>query len=393
MQKRLLFDQLLPLLTHKNALVITGMRQVGKSTLMRQLYDEVSDNKLWFDLDNPLDTKTFETDDYDGLYHYLSSRTQNPTSRLYIFLDEIQNLPSITKVIKYLIDHYKVKFVVTGSSNFYLKNLFPESLSGRKFVFDLPPLSFPELLYFRGLSSRPNSQVAFADLLATPNQIEHTRRLTLYGEYLRFGGFPEVVMTQNIELKDMVLKNIFKSFFEKDLQILSDLNNTRELRDFILLLAPRVGSLLDVSKLSLELGVSRQKIYSYLEFLQGIYLIRLLPKFSRSLDRTVAGGTKLYFSDNGILHTITTLNPGQILENSVVNQLCAYGQLSFYNYRNTQEIDCILDKKYALEIKATGDSHDLERLTKLSTKLKINESFIISLKPSASSYFLSPTMI
>jgi len=393
MHKRLLFDQLASLLSHKNALVITGMRQVGKSTLMRQLYDEVSTNKLWFDLDNPLDCKTFETEDYVGLYHYLTSRTNNPKDRLYLFLDEIQNLPPITKIIKYLIDHYQVKFVVTGSSNFYLKNLFPESLSGRKFVFDLAPLSFTEFLYFRDYIPRPTHPPELSNLFEISNPIETERRRTLYTEYLRYGGFPEVTTTPNLELKSMVLKNIFKSFFEKDLQLLSDLSNTKELRDFILLLAPRVGSLLDISKLSLELGISRQKIYSYLEFLQGIYLIRLLPKFSRSVDRAVAGGTKLYFSDNGILQTITTLNPGQILENAVINQLFNYGTLSFYNYRNMQEIDCILDQKYAFEIKATGDTHDLTRLNKLSTKLKLQDSTIISLKSLSIPHFLSPTLI
>ena len=393
MHKRFLFDQLLPLLSHKNALVITGMRQVGKSTLMRQLYNELPDNKLWFDLDNPLDTKTFETEDYVGLYHYLTTLIKDPKKRLYIFLDEIQNLPSITKIIKYLIDHYQVKFVVTGSSNFYLKNLLPESLSGRKFVFDLSPLTFTEFLHFRDYLPRPTTSTQQNDLFNPINPLEVERRRTYYSEYMLYGGFPEVVTTQNLELKKMVLKNIFKSFFEKDLQLLSDLNNTKELRDLILLLAPRVGSLLDITKLSLELGVSRSKIYSYLEFLQGIYFIRLLPKFSRSLDRKVAGGSKIYFSDNGLLQTITTLNPGQILENTIVNQLSSYGNLSFYNYRNTQEIDCILDQKYALEIKVSGDAHDLIRLQKIASKLKLEHTYIITLKPTNSPHFLSPTHI
>ena len=136
MQKRLLFYELKKRLPHKNALIITGMRQVGKTTLLRQLYAEGSAPKLWFDLDNPLDQKIFESPDYPSIYNYFASQSANHKKRLVVFLDEVQNLPQITKVIKFLLDHYGVKFIVTGSSSFYLKNLFPESLSGRKFLYE-----------------------------------------------------------------------------------------------------------------------------------------------------------------------------------------------------------------------------------------------------------------
>src|SRR3989344_7596342 len=146
MQKRLLFYELKKHLGHKNALVITGMRQVGKTTLMRQIYEEVATPKLWFDLDNPLDQKIFESINYAGIYQSLKIMAGSGDHRLTIFVDEAQNWPEITKIIKYFIDHYQSKFIVTGSSSFYLKNLFPESLSGRKFLYELPPIRFREFL-------------------------------------------------------------------------------------------------------------------------------------------------------------------------------------------------------------------------------------------------------
>ncbi|MCZ7612737.1 MAG: AAA family ATPase [Ignavibacteriaceae bacterium] len=110
---------------HKNALVITGMRQVGKTTIMKQLFEKVSGPKLWFDFENPLDLLHFENINYDGIYETLKQEAGSDKDRLYVFIDEIQNFPDITKIIKYLIDKYNVKFIVTGSSNYYLKIFFP----------------------------------------------------------------------------------------------------------------------------------------------------------------------------------------------------------------------------------------------------------------------------
>lgn len=257
MQKRPLFYEISKYLEHKNALIISGLRQVGKTTLARQLFDSLENKpKLWFDLDNPLDQKLFEDLDYHNIYKNLQLQAKTTANqRLFIFIDEIQNLPEITKVIKFLIDHYQVKFVVTGSSNFYLKNLFPESLSGRKFLYVLHPLNFLEYLYFKNkISLKEASNKDIQQVLQnTPNIFSHKKLKTDYNDYLQFGGFPEVTTTSDIETKKQVLKNIFASFFEKDLKILSDYKDIRELRDLILLLVPRVGSLLDVSKLASEL--------------------------------------------------------------------------------------------------------------------------------------------
>src|SRR3989344_8519054 len=142
MKKRALFNKLIRYLDKKEALVITGMRQVGKTTLMRQLYDYISDReKLWFDFENPLDVKVFEDIDYNNIYKRLADLVGGAKNKkILVFIDEIQIFPEITKIIKYLLDHYQVKFIVTGSSNYYLKNLFPESLSERKFLFQLDPL-------------------------------------------------------------------------------------------------------------------------------------------------------------------------------------------------------------------------------------------------------------
>lgn len=385
--------------SHKNALVITGMRQVGKTTLMRQIYAEVKNRKLWFDFDNPLDQKIFEDIDYETVFKRLLDLAEgnglaSPSEKLSVFIDEIQNLPEITSIVKYLIDHHKVKFYLTGSSNFYLKNLFPESLSGRKFLYELPPMSFQELLYFKDFLSLKEAQGMNLQKAFKKNAIfTHKKVEVFYEEFLLYGGFPEVVTTQDKNTKVSILKNIFASFFEKDIKLLSDYADIRELRDMILLLVPRVGSMLDVTRLSSELGIDRVKAYRFLEFLQGTFFIKLLPRFSKSIDRAVAGGKKVYFADTGILNTIGKVNEAQLLENAVINQLTQYGNVSFYNKRNTAEVDAILDGQIAFEVKLNGTLKDLSRLSTLASALRIRKSFVVSKKFREEKGFLSPVVL
>jgi predicted AAA+ superfamily ATPase len=380
--KRTLYFKLIEQLHHKNALIITGMRQVGKTTLAKYIYDEISAPKLWYDFDNPLDLLPFEKKDYNQIYYELSQLASHKKGeKLYVFIDEIQNFPEITKIMKYLIDYHKVKFIVTGSSNYYIRNLFPESLSGRKFLYLLQPLSFREFLYFKGIITEKEIQkVDIQNVFFKPSEYEYTKRSLLYDEYIEFGGFPEVVTTEDIDTKKLILKNIFASFFEKDIKVFTELKDVRELRDLILLLAPRNANILDVSKLSSELGVNRVKVYAYLEFLQSIFFLTLLPRFSRSIDRSVAAGRKVYFSDTGILNLISKVTEGQLYEVSVYNQLSEYGNLSFYNKRNVSEIDFIIDNQYAFEVKTNPVPNDYKKLQNQAEVIGINSFSIISRK-------------
>lgn len=377
MKKRFLFDDLDKYLDHKNALIITGMRQVGKTTLMKQVYESVKGPKLWYDFENPLDMMHFENIDYDAIYEVLKNESGLTKERLFVFIDEIQNYPEITKIIKYHIDKYNVKYIVTGSSNYYLKNLFPESLSGRKFLFILHPLSFNEYLFFNDKKEKPGKDNTI-NFKSGYSLLDYKKYEVDYNRYLEFGGFPEVVITSDIDSKRLILKNIFASFFEKDIKILSDMKDIRELRDLILMLVPRTGNILDVTKLSNELGVNRVKAYNYLELLQGVFFLKLIPKYSKSIDRTVAGGRKVYFSDTGLLNIIGKVNDGQLFENAIANQLSCYGDLFYYNKRNTTEIDFILNKEIAIEVKLKSSLSDLNKLAKNANELGIKKYYLIS---------------
>jgi predicted AAA+ superfamily ATPase len=241
----------------------------------------------------------------------------------------------------------------------------------------MQPLSFKEYLFFNDKKEKPGKENTI-NFKSGYSLLDYKKYEVDYNRYLEFGGFPEVVITSDIDSKRLILKNIFASFFEKDIKVLSDMKDIRELRDLILMLVPRTGNILDVTKLSNELGVNRVKVYSYLELLQGVFFLKLIPKYSKSIDRTVAGGRKVYFSDTGLLNIIGKVNDGQLFENAIANQLSYYGDLFYYNKRNTTEIDFILNKEIALEVKLKSSLSDLNKLAKNANELGIKEHYLIS---------------
>lgn len=364
----------------KNTIVIvTGMRQVGKTTLFKILFGEIaSKNKVFLDMENPIVQKLFEEANYDNIWANLAPYGVSRSEKAYIFLDEIQAMPAVVKAIKYLFDHYDVQFFATGSSSFYLKNLFPESLAGRKVVLELYPLDFEEFLAFKG--AKKEFYKPFQEKDERKNYIDYERTIKLYDEFLFYGGFPRVALARTKGEKKAFLEDIFKSYFEKDVRVLADFENMGKLRDFILLLMQRAGSKLNISRISSEMGVARATIYSYLSFLEATYFISLVPPFTKSVDREVSGAKKVFLCDTGILNHFAQVSSGAALENAVFNVLKAKNEISYYQkHAGTAEIDFILKKqKVALEVKERGTLYDARRLGLLAKSLKLPESYVIS---------------
>lgn len=374
---RQIFKQLESELNSKEITVITGMRRVGKTTALNYLYDLVqSQNKILLDLENPLHRKVFEEENFDAVWNNLKQFNISNQSKAYLFLDEVQNLPELSRVVKYLYDHWDVKFILTGSSSYYLRNLFPESLAGRKIIFELFPLNFAEFLVFKQIARKTAG--SFEQKIAKKNKIGYERLISYYNEFCEFGGFPSVVIEKNIERKKMLLEEVFTSYFEKDAKNLADFSDISKLRDLILLLVPRVGSRIEINKLANELSVSRQTVYNYLSFLEQTYFISLLPKHSASIDRQAAGSRKLFLCDSGIANVLGKVSQGQLLEQSVFQSLRTDHKLSYYSKEGTGEIDFIVDGATALEVKFSASRQDISNLQKRSVSSKIAKYYIVS---------------
>lgn len=357
--------------------LITGMRQVGKTTLLKDIFNQIeTENKIFIDLENPLNHKIFEEKNYENIIGNLKFAGLKSEKNAYVFIDEIQLMPEISKVIKYLYDNYKIKFFLTGSSSFYLKNLFPESLAGRKIIYELYPLDFGEFLIFKNKNRKFFEN--FDEKVKNKNKIEFEILKNLYQEYLNLGGFPAVVLEEDIERKRLIISDIFKSYFEKDVKTLTDFKEINNLRNTILLLAGRSGSKIEVSKISIEIGIARQTVYSYLNFLEKTYFIFLVSPYSKRINGEVRGAKKVYLCDTGILNYLVKIDEGKIFETSIFNSLKKMGKLNYYEKYKGPEIDFILNGKFAFEVKIFPIQSDLKRLKKICEALKIKKYYLVS---------------
>ncbi len=366
-------------LNSKEIIILTGMRRTGKTMVMTGLFNSISaKNKIFLDLENPLNIKIFEETKEDNIWKNLENFGISNKEKSYIFLDEIQHARQIPSAIKYLYDHYDVKFFLTGSSSYYLKNLFSESLAGRKIIYELFPLDFEEYLVFQ-----EKTKIFFADFEEKEkqkNEVSFGLYEKYYDEYLEYGGFPKVVLEKDINQKRNLLNDIFTSYFEQDIKTLADFKNIDKLRDLIILLSARAGAKIEITKLSAELDVSRETVYSYLSFLENTYFIFLVKPFSRNADREISGARKVYFCDTGILNIMGKISSGALLENAIFKSLKKYGKINYYQRRSGTEIDFILNEKIGFEVKNQGGSFDVKKLDKLSKNIEMEQSYVISRK-------------
>lgn len=366
-------------LNSKEIIILTGMRRTGKTTIMTALLNSIpGKNKVFLDLENPLNRKIFEEANYDNILKNLEKYGITVREKAYIFLDEIQLMSQIPSAIKYLYDHYDIKFFLTGSSSYYLKNLFAESLAGRKFIFELYPLDFEEYLVFQGKKKDFFSD--FKEKEEKKSEIGFELYNKYYDDYLEFGGFPGVVLKSDITQKQKALNDIFTSYFEQDVKTLADFKNINKLRDLIIILSARVGAKIEISKISSELGVSRETIYTYLSFLENTYFISLVKPYSKNVDKEVSGARKVYFCDTGILNLLKNSSQAAILENAAFRALKNYGKINYYQKRTGAEIDFVLNENIGFEVKSQGGSFDTIKLAKASQRIGLKENYVISKK-------------
>ncbi|MGA1796368.1 MAG: ATP-binding protein [bacterium] len=370
---REIFNKIEKYIDSPEAIIITGMRRTGKTTVLNFFYERLdSNNRLLLDLENPLNRKYFEETNYERIKISLEFLGIDFTKKAYIFLDEIQLVKGLPSVVKYFIDHHQVKFFLTGSASFYLKNLFTESLAGRKYIFELFPLSFKEFLIFKDSALNIPER---ADKITRP--IFDTIS-PLYDEYIVFGGFPGVVLKNSADEKKMALNEIFSSFFQMEILQLGDFRRNEAIRDLILLLIQRVGSKLDKQKLSKELGISRQTLTEYIAFLESTYFIKLIRPLSRGTDTEIRKMPKVYICDTGLGNQLARLETGALFENSVFQTLRMQGEINYYAKKSGLEIDFIVDKKWAYEVKTMPQPSDLKKLNEMATSLNLEGSKIVS---------------
>ena len=372
---RTIYNDIEKYLNTPEAVILTGMRRTGKTTLLNLIRDRLkTDNKLFLDLENPLNRKYFEEEDYEKIKATLEFLGLSFRKRPYILLDEIQHVRTLPSVIKYFIDHHKAKFFLTGSASYYLKNLFTESLAGRKAIFELFPLTFREFLIFKQSSFK----IPETDAAVTKPIFASMDRL--YEEYIRYGGFPEIVLKEDAKEKAKALEDVFTSFFQLEVLQLGDFRRNDIIRDLMLLLMQSTGSKLDIQRISRDLKVSRPALYDYLAFLEGTYFIKTIRPFSKGRSTEVRKMPKVYVCDTGLVNHFARLDEGHIFENSIFQNLRVKGDLNYYQRKSGVEIDFILDHKDAYEVKINPSASDLRKVKELANELGLKSCRMVSRK-------------
>jgi len=265
-----------------------------------------------------------------------------------------------------------VKFFLTGSASFYMKNLFTESLAGRKFIFELFPLNFKEFLAFKEVSLK------LPECAGDVTREIFDTLAPLYEEYVLFGGFPGVVLKNNADEKRKALEDIFTSFFQLEILQLGDFRKNDVIRNLMMLLMQRTGSQLDIQKLSSELGLSRQTLNDYIAFLESTYFIKTIRPFGRGRNGELRKIPKVYICDTGLANHLARLDAGVLFENSVFQNLRLRGELNYYQKKSGVEIDFILNKEKAYEVKTNPRPADMKKLSSLAEGLNIKEYKIVS---------------
>jgi len=304
----------------RSVVLLTGVRQVGKTSLLRKLFKEAE----YVTLDKTVLAEEAE---------------ENPTKFIMRFknqviIDEIQYAPSLFRDLKIKVDEdrdIKGKWILTGSQQFALMQNVSESLAGRVRILHLGTLSATEL-------NRTNLLQNKRDLLWK-------------------GGFPEI-WAENLDANDF-FEDYIQTYLERDLKQILKVTNLRDFRRFLSLLALRVGQLVNFSEISKEVGVAVNTIKSWVNVLEVSGLIILLPPYYNNLGKRLIKAPKLYFCDNGLVASLLNINSlealeasahhGNIWENFVFTEFLKEGlipgkNLFYFRDHNGAEIDFIIEK-------------------------------------------------
>lgn len=327
-----------------SVITVTGPRQSGKTTLIRNLFPHLP----YYSLEG-LDIRSFAENDP------IAFLNQNEEGMI---LDEVHNAPDLLSYIQGIVDeHPDKRYILSGSSQFAMLKRVTQSLAGRTAVFELMPLSYSET----------------KDLTADVPL-----------DKLLFNGFyPAIYSGRNVP--EFLYPAYMKTYLDRDVRDLLQIKDMMQFHIFIKLCAGRIGSLFKASELANEIGVSPNTITSWLSVLQASYIVTLLPPYFENTSKRLTKMPKLYFLDTGLACYLLGIESpeqlsrdkmrGALFENFVVTEALKqrYNQgkesnLYFYRDSNQNEIDLLLKRNtrlYGIEIKSSMTYHkDFEKALK-----------------------------
>lgn len=270
--KRSVFADLVKHLENEEITMLVGPRQAGKTTLMTGLINvlEIKGKKcLYLNLDNEKEERFFISQ--SSLIAKIKAVFGE--AKGYVFIDEIQRKEDAGIFIKGIYDmKLPYKFIITGSGSIELKEKVYESLSGRKRLFEIYPLSFSEFVNYK-------TGYEYEDRFQEYLDINESERKEFLEEYLKFGGYPKVVLSKTSQEKNIAIEDVYKSFIEKDIQALLKVEKSDVFLDLLRVLASQNSRILNYTELSNTLKLSLPTLKKYLWYLQKTYILEKSSPF------------------------------------------------------------------------------------------------------------------
>ncbi|MBQ9575930.1 MAG: ATP-binding protein [Muribaculaceae bacterium] len=316
------------------AIIVMGARQVGKTTLLRELFAGVDTEVLWMSGDEPDVRDVFENITSTRLKAIIGNHRV-------VVIDEAQRIEDIGIKLKLITDQMpEVQLLATGSSSFDLANKINEPLTGLKWEYTLFPLSFTEL-------------VNDTSLLEEKRMVPHR---------MVFGSYPDVVTHPGREVA--ILRELTQSYLYKDILEFDRIHKPEKLTKLLQALAYQVGAEVSYNELSQLCGLDAKTVANYISILEQAYIIFRLGSYSRNLRNELKNSRKIYFYDNGIRNALignfsqveNRTDAGALFENYAIAErmkrneyLMDYASSWFWRNTNKQEIDYVEEKDGKLQ--------------------------------------------
>lgn len=314
--------QVLKLAKSYPVVAITGPRQSGKTTLVKEIFKGYHYVNL-----EDVDMRQFAINDPRGFLQQFSEK---------VIIDEAQNAPDLFSYILGVVDECDVagQYILTGSQNFLLHDKISQSLAGRAAIFYLLPLSIAELKSADGLS-------------------DNLENLLYKGQYPR-------IYAKNLDPSQWY-KNYLKTYIERDIRLMKNVHDLGTFQTFLKMCATRCGQLLDLTSLGNDCGINYKTAKAWINLLEASFIVFQLRPHFNNLGKRLVKSPKLYFYDTGLLCALLSIeNKEQIqthymrggvfesfvLSNLMKNQLNNNKDPSLYFWRDQQghEVDCILEQ-------------------------------------------------
>ena len=323
----------------KEVSIITGVRRSGKSTVLLQTLKEIIkggapvQNIIYINFEEPAFAPDLNLNFLLQIYDAYRERFL-PQGKIYVALDEVHQVPQWERFVRGVYDRGdEVKFYVTDSSSHLLSQEYGRALTGRTYSNLIYPLSFQEFLNFKDQ----------LDLLSSGSSRSPAIR-HLFGEYLEFGGFPQVVLSDGEEVKRQLLKEYYSAIIEKDIASRYQVRDMRQLKEFCLLVMTQNGLNMSGYLAEKKQSITQPTANKFLSYLEEVLLMAPANYFSYSLTQQQKRPKKFYSIDAGLYNAVSfkfSENIGRVFENVVFLALKRSGAEVFY-WQDKQETDFVV---------------------------------------------------